>query len=389
MVDNRLLRVCAIATVPLLAAIAPAAQADPAAARAASDTCQVVNVTSDIGPSTNLQRMINGANVRDRLRVSGTCVGNFHVDQDLVLVGRRTERRARGVLNGGGDGRVLTVRGGATTDIRLVDLTITHGRARGDSGGGLAIQGHVVLKGSTLITRNRGLLGGGVKMEGLTSRLRMKDRSSISDNESGPIGCGGVTLVHGRVEMSDHSSVSGNSGITGGICIRNGTLRLTNSAAVSGNVGVLTGGVYLEGGALIKMSNHSSVSANKSRVGAGLAMIGDQRKSHPDPILSMGGSATIAGNRASDSGGGVWNRYGIITITHGAVIRDNEATHRHGGGIFQVGGSVTMSGTATVTRNTSGNAGGGIYNDATLPGLITINGSASVTRNDPDDCVGC
>jgi hypothetical protein len=55
-----------------------------------------------------------------------------------------------------------------------------------------------------------------------------------------------------------------------------------------------------------------------------------------------------------------------------------------GGGIAAFNTVVTMTGSATITDNTSSNVGGGIYNGGTLVGAVAGTGG-NVYNNTPDD----
>jgi hypothetical protein len=99
-------------------------------------------------------------------------------------------------------------------------------------------------------------------------------------------------------------------------------------------------------------------------------------------IFNVGGTvtltgSTVTGNDASGRvGGGIYNLGGTVTM-NGSTVTGNRAVD--GGGIANAGGStVIMNGSSTVTGNIALFAFGGIQNS----GTVIMNGSSSVTDND-------
>jgi len=75
-----------------------------------------------------------------------------------------------------------------------------------------------------------------------------------------------------------------------------------------------------------------------------------------------------------------------VTLNGSATITGNTAGRR-GGGIFNWVGTVTLNGSATITGNTAGRGGGGIFNlCGTLHGAVAGAGG-NVFNNKPDDIV--
>jgi predicted outer membrane repeat protein len=77
------------------------------------------------------------------------------------------------------------------------------------------------------------------------------------------------------------------------------------------------------------------------------------------------------------SGGGIYNR-GTLTLDGSTSVVGNSAVL--GGGIFNdAGGSLSIGGSVTVTRNTASSGGGGIFTN--FFSGVTLKGSAAVTGN--------
>ena len=81
----------------------------------------------------------------------------------------------------------------------------------------------------------------------------------------------------------------------------------------------------------------------------------------------------ITGGKCNDRGGGI--RVDGTLIMNGGTIRDNLATSK-GGGIYIIGGTVTLNEGAAVKDNTSNGDGGGVYiiKNGSSVGKLTING---------------
>ena len=96
-------------------------------------------------------------------------------------------------------------------------------------------------------------------------------------------------------------------------------------------------------------------------------------------ITITGGTSN--GNVAANEGGGLWNGSGVMTVSN-HIIDGNTASGNDmtvagaagGGGIYNEGGTLDLSGTTTITNNVADGAqstGGGILNAA---GTLTANG---------------
>ncbi|MFF4042073.1 hypothetical protein [Streptomyces sp. NPDC001816] len=108
-------------------------------------------------PTNDLQTAINNASSGDTLLVRGTCTGNFVIDRNLTLIGRRGA-----VLDGNQTG--FTVRINSGVQAQLTTLTITNGRA--DNGGGIAnLGGTLTVTRSTVRNNTATNNGGGINNE--------------------------------------------------------------------------------------------------------------------------------------------------------------------------------------------------------------------------------
>jgi hypothetical protein len=215
----------------------------------------------------------------------------------------------------------------------------------------------------------------------------------------GIVNAGGLTLTASTV--SHNYLVEGcGAGIysTGSLTVRNSTITKNNATNDCG------GGIELRSG---------PVTITGSRITGNIADFGGAGVDNLfDGCCVTISSSTISGNLdTGGGGGGVYSRYGPMTIKNTKIFGniDNETA---GGGVYVAGGSMTIIGSSIysnesvigggiysagslsltstqVYMNTAGRAvdgGGGIYNDG---GTVSISADSSVHDNVPDDCVGC
>ena len=194
-----------------------------AAANAEAAPCRVRNLQS-AQVSTDLQSAIDAASSGDRLRISGTCVGNFSVASSITLRGGQT---TPGTLDGGGNGVTLTVSSGAS--VRVRSLTITGGLNTVGYGGGIDNEGILRINRSTITDNHATVLEGGGIESGFESRLILHG-TTVSGNSA--VKGGGIHMSVFSYAALNHSTVSGNttdqSG--GGINLENSTLNLNDTS---------------------------------------------------------------------------------------------------------------------------------------------------------------
>jgi len=208
--------------VAMIAGLAPAAGAAPAA-------CRVKNPTQDTWFATStgaaLTRAIAAADPGDRLNVFGRCRGSFSIDKDLRIFGN-TNRQAPTVLDGAGAAGVLFVNERVT--VSLTRLTITGGNATVRVGGGIQNGGLLTLNRTTVTGNQAASDGGGIYNYGTLTL----NNSRLTGNLSG--GGGGGLFSEGQATLND-SAVTRNTAAFGGGILSVNTLVL-NHTTVSGNV---------------------------------------------------------------------------------------------------------------------------------------------------------
>jgi uncharacterized repeat protein (TIGR01451 family) len=213
--------------------------------------------------------------------------------------------------------------------------TLTIGGADEDASatGDLDITHNVVINGmganSTIIDGN-----------GMT----LSDR--VLQTFSATVEISGITIRNGYAGLVNYVSTSG-----GGIH-NSGILTLTD-AIVSGNYATGGGGGIVNPSGSTLVIIRSTVCSNSSGLGAaGIAN---------DGSLTLRAS-TISSNSTPVDGGGLANgATAAAVIVNSAIISNTATIFGRGGGIFNGGGSVTLT-NSTISENSTNQDGGGIYN---------------------------
>jgi predicted outer membrane repeat protein len=277
----------------------------------AASTCHVRNGSVT---GVHLQSIINRAHNGDKILIRGVCVGNFRINKNLTLVGRRTPHVRWATLDGGSSGSVVSISRGIVT---LRDLTIAHGSVPG-SGGGIVNYGSLTLKGSTRVNRNSAdTSGGGIVNYG---SLVLKGSALVGRN-SAPL-AGGILNFSGSLTMDGSSRVKNNTANGGaGIFSYLSSLTMKGSSRVIANVATQDGGgIYTDSGTLT-MNDSSSVTRNTAFDGGGI-----YASSVTSPgTVTLNDTATVTRNTAGVEGGGILNDGAtLVGATAGLNVVSND-----------------------------------------------------------------
>jgi hypothetical protein len=185
-------------------------------------------------------------------------------------------------------------------------------------------------------------------------------------------GTGGGIFNHtGSMLTVSAAIISGNDAYEGGGIENRGTLTVNNST-LSGNTALTGGGgIFNEGNLSV---NSSVLSSNDAGYGGGIAnfytcTVSSSTLSGNTAHRSWGGLGTLYGN-----GGGIFNDH-KLTVSSSTLSNNSAAS---GGAIANAtyqGGMLTVS-NCTLAGNAATDFGGGIYNGAN--GKLTIRGSTVV-----------
>ena len=207
-------------------------------------------------------------------------------------------------------------------------------------------------------------------------------------------GGGGVLVEGGAHLVMSGGSICGNhvndggnnNGGGGGVAIKpNGAVDMLGTAAICGNVSESDGGGIFMYYATLTMDGNAHIDGNfaggsdspYSGMGGGVEA---QRSD-----VSMRGASSISRNMATAYGGGL----GLFTASSLSMEDEATITHNvaseHGGGVmahstFATDIPITMKGRSTVSSNSAGWSGGGLYIGSSAT-VLTMEGSASINGN--------
>lgn len=334
--------------------------------------------TIDIGEGTYAGGVVLEKNVtlkgagRDRTTIQGTnqaavvriaTRANVAIQAVTITGGGGSQTRVDatgggGILNEGGltltdsivrENTVPTGVGGglysnSSKILKIVDSVFSGNRAT--DGGGLFLRGGDVVIEDTTVSSNRSTRNGGGILHQGSETLRL-EQCVIRDNQA-DFFVGGVSSSS-ELEVVD-STVSGNSAPNGG-GLQGGRERLkVVRSTISGNTTRGNGGGIRVGSGGVELVD-STVEKNRAGAnGAGLFTTNDSG------AVSLRNS-TIAGNIASQDGGGIKNDSSQIDLDNSKII-DNQA----------------------------GRQGGGIFSTLVKKGLVKVLNGSVIAGNQPDQC---
>ncbi len=320
-------------------------------------------------------------------------------------------------INANKEGSALTVN--TTVPVEIKNLTITGGKKLSEDGGGINVsQGTVILGDGAKITGNIAGNGGGVYVAD-GAKLCMYGKALIGDtanpNETavydsgdsskyancaiasgGSIGIGGGIYSYGEVwlgykqpadtEEAKEPLVSNatdgyygvvrnvSTGIAGGIYsfgtlkIASGNVSYNQSGSTydAGGIYVQTNDVTITGGSIKKNVSH--------RNGGALYICSGKQVNISGPVEITENSVIAASDSFVAQGGAIYND-GTLEITGSAVITKNSVTNSGSGG--SNGGAIAISNTGIVhlndctiggdsLQNEAGSKGGAVYNNGQL-----------------------
>jgi hypothetical protein len=249
---------------------------------------------------------------------------------------------------------IVTVDAGQTAS--LSGLTIANG-----NDGGIANDGGTLTISGCTISGNFGNNGGGIVNEGTLTLTTC----TVADNFAF-LG-GGILNNGGSVTIQQNSTVSGNTAVLGGGIVNGGTLTVRDSTLCGNHAtGFDSPGSHIvgQGGGILNGTGGSTtldgctVYENTAEVGGGIYNRG---------TLDVRGSAFL-GNKASDSGGGLYNIFGTATLQESTVSGNSAGSN--GGGIFN-DFTATLSIDDSVVQHNHASRGDDLYN----LGNATVNDS--------------
>lgn len=271
--------------------------------------------------------------------------------------------------NGGG----LHVTGAGM--VTITGGTVNDNEAGAEGGGLWNGSGMMTISGDTEISGNRahgdGADQGGGGIYNLSGTVEISGNVMITENHAdGTAGSGGGILndVGGTLEVEDAmitmntssragGGIEDNGGTAGSVMLMNVTLDGNSAGTSPGNGGGFhmtgMGNASITGGVV---SNNDAVQGGGLWNGTGMMTVTD---------VEISGN-TASGAASTDGGGGIYNNGGTLEVS-GSTLAENETTglFGQGGGLHVNGGMTTMMKT-TVSGNTSLISGGGVFNNGEL-----------------------
>ena len=327
--------------------------------------------------------------------------GGVYVDGGTINYTNGTVNLNRATYNGGGvyvtGSGTINCNGGAITHNRATyngggvfvydgghfngnGSAITYDTVTLGNGGGVCVHNaELTLEGSTIISNNGAVNGGGiaVTVEGTGTSSFTYTNGTISANTA--TGNGGglyaeggtVTLNNGAIGIENNGNTATNGG---GIYLGGGTLNHNGGTVGYNTASSDGGGMYLNAGTTTINGSTININNNGAVDGAGIY-------ANNNFSLSNG---TVISNVASHYGGGVYVNAGTTTITGGNIgTSGNANTAQNGGGVYAAGGTLNHTG-GNIGYNTATVNGGGLYvND----GTVTVDGG-TVNNNGAVDGAG-
>ena len=248
--------------------------------------------------------------------------------------------------------------------LTLNDVTVRNGCIPDNYGGALYNHGgQVTAMGSHFTANQSGSGGGAIHNMGY---LTLGGQSSVTNNISGGDG-GGISSAGGGVTIQDsdvgynvaHNLGGGINITTGWMIIKNGQVYF-NVAENSGVVANHGGGVNIDGGAAVSVTQQSVISGNRADDGGGGFSI-------IDGTLAFE-SGSVISNTAKYGGGFFVSTNLTVTVVSSNVIT-NEA-EIDGGGAYIDGGAVLFINSRLLGNRVGSGTGGAAYHASGREGRI-------------------
>ncbi len=343
-----------------------------------------------------VQAAVSAANPGDLIKIAGYCAGTepapgdvqlAYLDKDLTLQGGHPMEFGGApdpavyptTLDAARGGRVLWIPSLVTVTVE--DLTIQGGEVSNPAGGIYIQPDSIVTLNRVSLRDNQSSSGGGLYNRGFLTILE----STLEDNRASS---GGAIYNTGLITIST-STVRDNSATNagGGLLIGSNTRGLLQNVTFEENhAGQSGGAIYNSGTSSLTIANCQITDNVSDRSGGAIANQGELE------VRNSLIAANTAGQGDTGYGGAFANTadiFGLLEITViSSTIVDN-ASGRHGGGIYMPnGGDITIT-QSTFSRNQAGEDGGGIYlaNDMVfgLYGRLTmVNSTLSLNQASED-----
>ncbi|MDO4588095.1 MAG: hypothetical protein Q4C95_12505, partial [Planctomycetia bacterium] len=266
----------------------------------------------------------------------------------------------------------------------LEDCWVINNEAK-ESGGGIYHHKGTLNLQNGVVAKNTAVEGGGVYNN--TGTLNIKglsvngEEKTIEFTKNTAENGGGVFNYRGTVTLTGNSSVSGNKAENGGgIYNDQGMVTLTGNSSFSGNTAVDGGAFYNKGTATATFTasnfqknsagNNGGAIYNEAKLDMVNTTVSENTAVNGGAFYNTGSEATATftasnfqKNSAGNNGGAIYNEAKLDMVN--TTVSENTAVN--GGAFYNTGSEATATFTASnFQKNSAGNNGGAIYNEAKL-----------------------
>ena len=226
-------------------------------------------------------------------------------------------------------------------------------------GGGVRVVGTFNMYGGSITGNRASIAGGGVYVKSGTFEMSGGTIGGTGTGDANQASSGGGVYVSGGTFTMSGGTITGNKvsysyGDGGGVFVNyNGTFNMSDDSSITGNTAFRGGGVYVE----------RSLGGNNDKPGNFAMSSG-----------TIGGATTDDANQA-EYGGGVYVA-GAFTLTGGSITGNK--TNGNGGGVYvNADSTFTVSGAPKITNNTQKpTISSNVYLTTGKPGAVIVIGDA-------------
>lgn len=303
----------------------------------------VLNANASAGAKTIV---FQGSTFSDRTPVTIELTsGELIITNTITMMGTGANQLT---ISGNNRSRVFYIPVGTT--VVLNDLTIAHGNAGSDFGGGINNQGNLTLNNCILMSNYAQTQGAGIWNNNIlmVNHTTFQNNSTSTSNGSG----GGIFNSGGTVTVNDSDFTGASVRDGGGIFNHEGEITVSDST-FNNNRSNGGGGIFNVLGAATIVN--CMISVNRANGwGGGL-------RNTPGSTMTLSNS-TVSDNSSGVGGGGICNERGTLTIISSTITDNRAACSRQIWSIWSTGGGgIWSDGEVTVSHST-------IMNNKAAPG---------------------
>ena len=236
--------------------------------------------------------------------------------------------------------------------------------------------------------------GGAIFLKNSTATL---SGATLDGNKTGYYG-GALYALKSTVKIDGQSVISNNSGVTGGaLYFREGSTATVENSSINDNIAT-NGSLYQVGGTLTVtgINAEGNVAESGGAILASTDTVSQISNSvFTDNTAINGGALNLTASTATVSdctflknnaknGGALYSNSGQLTLTDTVFTENKALTGGNGGALYNVAGTVTMTGDNSFTLNSAENHGGAVYvsyktegegeNKTYIPGVVNATG---------------